>query len=130
MDNHEYNFDDEAGDVLEAKSKHVGLPSPKGLLSSAKVSPQVFDGSPKFQSKAKSGSLIFSQAASGFNSNSGGRGGGTVQGGSPLPSRSVSGSDSRAQPGHSSPFTGSPVIFRKDFLKGLPDPGSESRFRF
>lgn len=133
LDDKEYDFedDDDDDDVLETKSKHAGLPSPKAMLSSAKVSPQVFDSSPKLQRRAKSGSLLFSQVASGLNSNGGGsRGGSPVQGSSPLLSRSVSGSGSRAHSGHSSPFTGSPIIFRKDFLKGSPSSAPESRFRF
>lgn len=127
MDNHDCDFDDEADPVFEVKSKHTSSPNPKELLvSSAKVSPQVFDDSLMFQCKVKSGSPVFSRAI--FNSSNRGRDGGTAQGSSPLLSHSVGGSGSKS--GHSSPFTGSPIIFRKDFLKGSSSPGPEARFRF
>lgn len=131
LDNSEYaaaddDNDDDVEDGLVTTRRHAALPSLKAMLSSAKVAPQVFDGNHKFQRKAKSGS----QLTSDFNRHGEGRVAGTVQSSSPLLSRSVSGSNSHAQPGHSSPFTGSPIIFRKDFLKGSSSSAPESRFRF
>ena len=127
LDNHDYDFDDEADPVFEVKSKHASSSSLKEpLASSPKVLPQVFDDSPTFQSKFKSGSPIFSRAI--FNSSNRGQDGVTAHGSSPLLNHSVGGSDSK--PEHSSPFTGSPIIFRKDFLKGSSSPGPEARFRF
>ena len=113
LDTEELSSDDDE-DVFQtgSKPKHVSFPpmgsprvksSGQKERSSSPVVPRRMDSSPTSSSPMLPRQVINS--------------GNTKQTASPLVGRSIS---EGPMSGSSSPFTGSPIIFRKDFVKGSP----------